>query len=288
MELGLPHQHRLLIPPIIWVAWHQGLLQSPAIVKTCLESWQRCNPSWQVRVVSYCDWPQYLSQDSLHRFKALPKLKPAHQADWLRLQLLIQHGGVWADATALCRQPLDQWLPGYSQQGFFAFSKPGQDRLISNWFIASSPHHPLTTEWSKRYETLLLRARTKRMKRVQKPIRQFLKERLKNSPHAARIWCHPLTGFITAHLHYFSHHYCFAESIRTNNELKQIWQYIPTISAVPCHWLQVQAMEEDSDSVSTNFYPAPSTTPVFKLNRRINTPEQALIRHELQRIYAGF
>ena len=288
MELGLPRQHRLLIPRVIWVAWHQGLEQAPAIVRSCIGSWKSCNPSWQVRVVSHDDWSHYLSPDSLQRYETLPQLKPAHQADWLRLQLLIQHGGIWADATTLCRQPLDQWLPGYTKQGFFAFSKPGPDRLISNWFIASSPHHPLTTEWSKRYEGLLLKTRAKRMKRLQKPIRQFLKKRLRDSPHAARIWCHPLTGSITAHLHYFSHHYCFAESLRSHNELKHIWESVPTISAMPCHWLQEQAMEGDSDSNSTNSYPAPSTAPVFKLNRRINTPEQRLIHRELLRIHAGF
>ena len=133
-----------------------------------------------------------------------------------------------------------------------------------------------------------IRTRIKRLKRVQKPIRQFLKKQLRDSPRAARIWCHPLTGTITAHLHYFSHHYCFAESLRTHNELEQIWQSVPAISAVPCHWLQIHAMDKHSESKGANAYPSPNTAPVFKLNRRINTPEQEAIRQELQRIHAGF
>ena len=34
----------------------------------------------------------------------------AAQSDVVRLNVLANHGGVWADATVACMQPLDLWL----------------------------------------------------------------------------------------------------------------------------------------------------------------------------------
>ena len=48
-------------------------------------------------------------------------IPPAAESDILRLYLLKKYGGVWVDATNLCRRPLDAWLPSAACEGFFAF-----------------------------------------------------------------------------------------------------------------------------------------------------------------------
>lgn len=288
MELGVSRKRRLLIPRTLWIAWHQGLQTAPSLVQACSRRWSALNPSWSVRVVTYDNWSDWLSAAALQHYHTLPELKPAHQADWLRLQLLLHHGGVWADATVLCRQPLDAWLPNRCEEGFFAFANPGPDRLLSNWFLASSPDHPLIQHWSKRYEQLLRYPRPKWCKPLQKPLRRWLKTHLKHSPHAARIWCHPLTHRLSAHLPYFGQHYCFAEIIRTQPSLRVLWRSVPTLSAGPCHWLQHHADGGDAGSgAAPRNKPTLDQAPVFKLNRRINTPDQAGVRAELERNDGG-
>ncbi|QNI44026.1 capsular polysaccharide synthesis family protein [Synechococcus sp. WH 8101] len=288
MELGVPRQHRLLIPRTLWIAWHQGLQTAPDLVQACIQRWAALNPAWSVRVVTYDDWSHWLPAAALQRYSTLPELKPAHQADWLRLQLLLHHGGVWADATVLCRQPLDAWLPERCDEGFFAFANPGPDRLLSNWFLASSPDHPLMQHWSKRYEQLLRYPRPKWCKPLQKPLRRWLKHRLKHSPHAARIWCHPLTHRLSAHLPYFGQHYCFTEILRTQPPLRALWRAVPTLSAGPCHWLQFHADEGGAGNAAAPLRkPTVAQAPVFKLNRRVNTPNQAGVRAELKRNHGG-
>lgn len=37
----------------------------------------------------------------------------------------------------MCAQPLSKWLEEYYGSIFFAFRTPGEDRLMSNWFIAA-------------------------------------------------------------------------------------------------------------------------------------------------------
>jgi hypothetical protein len=58
---------------------------------------------------------ELVSADNLHEFVRIPYIHQPHikeqaKSDIIRLHLLAQHGGVWADATVLCLQPLDHWL----------------------------------------------------------------------------------------------------------------------------------------------------------------------------------
>ncbi len=72
----------------------------------------------------------------------------ASLSDILRVFLLYEFGGVWADATLYCNRPLDDWLPEVMAEGFFAFERPGPDRPLSSWFLASEPRHALLAAWA--------------------------------------------------------------------------------------------------------------------------------------------
>jgi hypothetical protein len=59
------------------------------------------------------------------------------------MELLRRHGGVWADATCYCLQPLAEWLPSkLAPAGFFAFDRPAPDRMLASWFLAAQPAWP--------------------------------------------------------------------------------------------------------------------------------------------------
>ncbi len=103
--------------------WYQGWENAPELVKRCLCSWQHHNRGWTIRA---------LDRETLSRWVDLSELSlPVENCNlaWLsnlvRINLLRTHGGVWADATAFCRRPLDEWLYDYLGSGFFAFERRG-------------------------------------------------------------------------------------------------------------------------------------------------------------------
>jgi hypothetical protein len=74
-------------------------------------------------------------------------LPPEALSDVIRLELLARFGGVWADATTYCLAALDGWLEPAAPQGFFAFDRPGPDRMLSSWFLAAQPASPVILRW---------------------------------------------------------------------------------------------------------------------------------------------
>ncbi|WP_157054275.1 capsular polysaccharide synthesis protein [Ruegeria sp. 6PALISEP08] len=139
------------IPRNIWMFWDKGIDEAPEVVKMCIASWQAKNPGWTIRV---------LDRNTVKDFVDLPPLSPEMSiqsySNILRFKLLKDHGGVWADATAFCIKPLDEWLPIVGQRGFFAFfwtpetrwfTWPGYTREVATWFLAAEPGSPIMVDW---------------------------------------------------------------------------------------------------------------------------------------------
>ncbi|WP_417884169.1 capsular polysaccharide synthesis protein [Vibrio rumoiensis] len=61
------------------------------------------------------------------------------KSDLLRLYLLSQYGGIWADATTFCLNPLSNWLDDNAKHcNIFLFKhEDNNTRPIEVWFIAS-------------------------------------------------------------------------------------------------------------------------------------------------------
>ena len=77
-------------------------------------------------------------------------IEPEALSDRLRMELLQRYGGVWADATTICAKSLDTWLHGVISSGFFAFSSPGPDRMLSTWFLAAEKGNYIIEKWRER------------------------------------------------------------------------------------------------------------------------------------------
>jgi len=132
--------------------WLQGWVEAPEIVHACRRSWEALNPGWTVVPLS-----EKTAFDILRESEVIPsvsgkELQPEALSDCIRIALLRRHGGVWADATAYCLKPLDDWLFQNMQSGFFAFANPGPDRLISSWFLAAEPHSRIVSIWATAVE----------------------------------------------------------------------------------------------------------------------------------------
>jgi len=206
----------------VWMLWLQGEAKAPPLVRHCLDSWRERNPGWSIRM---------LDEDAAFDLTGLPdmprRVEPNHLANLIRLRLLSRHGGIWTDATTLCRRPLDGWIDAAAASGFFAFARPQPVRALANWFIAALPADPLLQAWRLWSEDYVLSG-----KRVQS---------------------------------YFWSHHTFDWLLHSSPTLAARWEEVPKISARGPHILQ-RLLDHHVTAEDTSFGATFSQVPLFKLN----------------------
>lgn len=212
------------LPRIIWIFWDSGEATAPEIVQYCIAGWKRLHPGWKVEVLDRS------SAESAVSMSDVPAgLKPAHYADILRLRLLKEYGGVWADATCFPSRPLDDWLPALMQSGFFVFKRPDGDRILANWFIASEAGGFVVSRWEE-------------------CARLYWRGRME--PHA-----------------YFWVHYLFEWLIRTDSKVRRCWYDTPGLAPNAALTLKRALIGrwKDSRVLACLRGPGPDAVPVHKL-----------------------
>lgn len=87
----------------IWVCWWTGEDTAPPLVKKCIQSIRAnagCHP---VHLITKENYGQYLTiPDYILEKVAAKQMGLAHLADYIRVKLLAQYGGLWLDATMFC------------------------------------------------------------------------------------------------------------------------------------------------------------------------------------------
>jgi hypothetical protein len=219
------------LPKIIWFLWLQGMDAAPLVVKKCYASWQKHNPDWKLI---------FLDQQTIGQYYTLKPLPVTKQAlsDILRINLLEQYGGVWVDATCFCNKPLNNWLYNHMQTGFFAFNRPGPDRMISSWFLASAKGNYITRVYQQAVNRYW--DDHTRLDAFENSKWHFLYKFLNRKP--AQFW---FNGFITRVLKiypYFWFHYLFEYLYKSDAEFRKIWDDTIKISADIPHKIQLEGM----------------------------------------------
>ena len=128
------------IPRIIWTYWHE--LPLPYIVGQCQKNWHQYAPDHAIRVINKNNIDEWIKLDTIPEY--FHRLPPYRQADWLRLQLLAQYGGVWIDASIILTRNLN-WvheilrLEDCEYVGFYIdrFTNRSDKPIVENWFMAS-------------------------------------------------------------------------------------------------------------------------------------------------------
>lgn len=131
------------IPPIVWAYWQGGT--PPLAVQRCIDGWRRLHPHFDIRVLD--------DRSVLQHLPALPAAlqdaSPAKRADWIRLELLLRHGGIWLDASTILTRPLDWVLAEQARTGadfvgyYLALYTSVPERpVVENWFMAAPPASP--------------------------------------------------------------------------------------------------------------------------------------------------
>jgi hypothetical protein len=147
------------LPAIIWTYW--AATPAPPLIEQCLQTWRRHAPDHEIRLVDRSTVARWIGSDwDAAAFDALP---PYRQADWLRLQLLARHGGLWVDASTLLTADL-AWvhrrygeLGGGGVVGFY-IDRYTRDRalpMIENWFIAAAAGDPFIAAWAAELDRAL-------------------------------------------------------------------------------------------------------------------------------------
>lgn len=85
----------------------------------------------------YASFPQYI----VDKVNA-KKISATHFSDLLRLELLINHGGIWIDSAVLSTDREDEYL-SYPLFVFQSFMQNQSAHASSNWFIVSERGNPI-------------------------------------------------------------------------------------------------------------------------------------------------
>ena len=134
-------------PRIVWLLWLQGWHEAPPLVLHVRDSWRYHNQTWDIRCID-------ASHPIVSRCKWNDAMQHAAWSDAVRLQLLTTYGGVWADATMACLQPLDTWVSDLdlanSKSGMWMYhGLPNQNivRTPASWFMLARPYTYVFCKW---------------------------------------------------------------------------------------------------------------------------------------------
>ena len=211
----------------IFIFWNTGFENAPLIVKKCLESWKKYNKEWNIIELDNTNLDKWIDTSILSN-----NIDITAKSDIIRILLLTSYGGLWVDATLYCTKPLSKWLNKYITNGFWAFSNPGEDRLISSWFIYGNENNSILIKWKDK-------------------VLKYWENR--NKKHT-----------------YYWFHYLFNELYNENTFAKNTWDSTKHIEAVNSHifvpynsTLNYPLTYKIKDDIDKN------KTPVYKLTYKI-------------------
>lgn len=124
----------------VWIFWWQGIDNAPDVVKVCYESVKRHHGSdWKIVLLTEQNYKDYVTFPThiIDKFQS-GAITITHFSDLLRLELLINHGGLWLDATVYCSG--NNIPKSIIESDLFAYmaQKPGADgkaTTMSSWLM---------------------------------------------------------------------------------------------------------------------------------------------------------
>ena len=127
---------------MIWVCWLQGEANMPDIVRTCYNSVKANGNGREVVLITNENVEKYISIPKFIKGKVNNgKMSRTHLADYIRISLLKNYGGLWIDATVLVTDKIniDCKLPFFSIK-----QKPDSIHFVSQyrwavWILGCSP-----------------------------------------------------------------------------------------------------------------------------------------------------
>jgi hypothetical protein len=232
----------------IWIYWHQGFDNLPVGIVPCVEQWKALHNNWEVHLIDNNTIFNHIKPLKLTE-QGLNNVGLAHYSDLIRNELLIQHGGVWADPSTYPLKSLDEWLPEYLKKtNYFFFYKPGRTRLISNWFIAAKPQSKMLKLLNKNLIKYWNTNRFRNKGKAKNNSSKFYNKILNRNLYLPLLW---LTPFFTKLLKlspYMIYHYMFLWLLLRHKNLNNEFKTMPKVYAEKSHIIDKYNMFESLDN----------------------------------------
>lgn len=257
------------LPKRLFMLWFQGRENAAAIVKHNFQRWEALNPDFEITILDERAARRYLD----HLPIDVDRLYPAAKADIVRLRLLAEYGGVWADASVYPIKPLSAWLPGMmGGSDFLAFSRPEAVRPLANWFLAANEDSLIMSRWHQLATRYWQVDRTWGRKN---DVKDLLGE------------MRPFDIANPAPVPYFWPHHLFAILLETDPAVAAAWKRAQFPSAMPLHALQrhysrlnrsrLRRLENRARQICSGyrndaFLECVKDTPLQKLNWKLRYP----------------
>jgi hypothetical protein len=141
------------IPKIAYSYWDKN---TPPIIERIIEERRQTMPDWKIILLTDETLGNYINLSSVP--VGYEKLKPQHQADWIRLKLLEKYGGLWLDSSiiindsAAINEIYDEACKSRVDVAAFSMNKPVPEKYIENWFIMAPVGSSLIKKWLTEYE----------------------------------------------------------------------------------------------------------------------------------------
>lgn len=149
------------IPKVIWTYWHTSNVTE--FVDFNIKRWNRIlGSTYEIRLIHDKNISTYISSSEMPA--NLSSYSKQHQADWIRLYLIKNYGGIWADSGILFNSlealneihiNAEQLYVDLAGFNIAKFQVLPQFPVIENWFFMAPKHSPLISLWLKEYEKAL-------------------------------------------------------------------------------------------------------------------------------------
>lgn len=138
------------IPRSIWTYWDSDTI--PPLIEKCVSQWKKNCPDYTITILSPLNLSTYLDTDIM----ALPmSTTPQRTSDFVRLHVLAEHGGIWADASLLLTSSLDWIHEFHTDMVVYSIDHIHTPvttyPVLENWFIACVPHCDFVNQWKTEF-----------------------------------------------------------------------------------------------------------------------------------------
>ena len=150
-------QHDKVIPNIIWTYWNDSVDTIPELIQRCINTWKKHNPTYEIVIVTPDTVSKWLP--GIHIYSLRYATTPQRISDFIRLYLLLYHGGFWVDASTIMFQSLDTFVtqqqetPDVEIVGYYmdGFTTNPNFPVVDSWFIGAVKNSSLIKMWLEEF-----------------------------------------------------------------------------------------------------------------------------------------
>jgi hypothetical protein len=150
LKEGFQTELEYTLPKIAWTHWDTN--RPPKIIGDILKNREKVMNGWKTRFVTDDTFHEYIHRDLPPNFW---KLSAPHRADWIRLAIIYEHGGLWLDAGIIINNVSaldDIYDETIRKKSLFTGFYPNDTTYVDNWFIMAPKGSSLIREWLDEFE----------------------------------------------------------------------------------------------------------------------------------------